>query len=278
MGTEARLVLFARDRTHADSAAAAAFARIARIDRALSDYRIDSEVATVAAAAGDSAVVVSQDFVHVLSAALDLARATGGAFDPTAGPLTSLLREARRAHRPAADSAVARALALVNWRCVRLNPAERTVRLDRPGMRLDFGGIAKGFAADEALAALRAHEAPRSLVVFGGEIVAGEPPPGRPGWTVTLDDGTERLLARRALSTSGDAEQFLEIGGVRYSHVIDARDGRPLTSRITATVLAPDGMTADALATAVTVLDSAARVPFIAERPWAEFLVRNAGR
>lgn len=278
MGTEARIALYARDPSAADSAAAAAFARIAEIDRALSDYRVDSEVAAVEAAAGDSAVVVGEDFMRVLTAALDLARATAGALDPTAGPLTRLWREARRAGRAPPDSAVEQALALVDWRCVRLDRAARTVRLDRPGMRLDFGAIAKGYAADEALRALRAAGAPRSLVVFGGEIVAGDPPPDRDGWTVALTDGAERLVANGAVSTSGDAEQFVEIGGVRYSHVIDARDGRPLTDGATATVLAPDGMTADALSTAVTVLDSAALAAFIADRPWAAILVRSPRR
>lgn len=278
MGTEARIVLYARDRAHADSAAAAAFDRIAEIDRALSDYRLDSEVAAVAAAAGDSAVIVGDDFVRVLTAALEVARTTAGAFDPSAGPLTALWREARRAGHMPHDTAVARALALVDWRCVHLDPARRTVRLEKPGMRLDFGGIAKGFAADEAIAVLRSRGAPRSLVVFGGEIVAGDPPPGEAGWQIALGGGAQRSLANVAISSSGDAEQFIEIGGVRYSHVLDPRTGRPLVDGIAATVIAPDGITADALATAVTVLDSADRATFIADRPWADFHIRRPGR
>jgi thiamine biosynthesis lipoprotein len=282
MGTEARVVLFARDRAHADSAAAAAFDRIAHIDRALSDYRMDSEVAAIAAAAGDTAVVVGDDLLRVLAVALAIARETGGAFDPTAGPLTALWREARRAGRMPDDSAVARATRLVGWRRVHLDTLAHTVRLARPGMRLDFGGIAKGFAADQALEVLRARGAARALVAFGGEVVAGDPPPGEAGWDITIADaGTgsaSRRIANAAISSSGDAEQFIEIGGVRHSHVLDPRTGRPLTHGVAVTVLAPDGMTADAFATAAGVLDSAARAAFLRRHPSVRFDVRRLAR
>jgi thiamine biosynthesis lipoprotein len=282
MGTEARIVLFARDRALADAAATAAYHRIAQIDRALSDYRVDSEVAAVAAAAGQRAATVGDDFLRVLAVALDIARETGGAFDPTAGPLTALWREARRAGRMPDDSAVARATRLVGWQRVHLDTLARTVRLATPGMRLDFGGIAKGFAADAAIDALTKHGAPSALVAFGGEIVAGDPPPGEQGWAIDAAGadavGDSRRIAHAAISASGDTEQFIEIDGVRHSHVLDPRTGRPLTDRVAITVFAADGMTADAFATAAGVLDSAALAAFIAGHPLVRFEVRRLAR
>jgi thiamine biosynthesis lipoprotein len=146
------------------------------------------------------------------------------------------------------------ARALVGWRLVVLDSAARTASLARPGMRLDPGGIAKGYAADEALAAMRAEGVERALVVFGGEIVAGAPPPGAHGWIVELPGGDSLELAEAAIASSGDAEQFVVIGGRRYSHVVDPRTGLGLSGGAGATVMARDGLTADALATAASVV------------------------
>lgn len=272
MGTEARLVLYATTPAAADAAASAAFARIGGLDRVLSDYRMDSELSGLAAAAGESSIAVSDDLLRVLRHALDIARETAGAFDPTAGPLSVVWREARRARRLPADTALARARSLVGWWRVSVDAGVRTVRLDATGMRLDLGGIAKGFAADEALAVLRAHGTARALVAIGGEIVVGHPPPGRAGWPIAVGSMADTIeLVNAAVSSSGDTEQFVEIDGVRYSHVLDPRTGRPLTSRLAATVVASDGMTADAFATVVTVLDPAARAAFMARHTEARF-------
>jgi thiamine biosynthesis lipoprotein len=279
MGTEARITLHARTTDEADAAAAAAFDRISALDRALSDYRVDGELAVLAAEAGGAPVAVSDDLLHVLDAALDLASETDGAFDPTAGPLSLLWREARRAGLDVEPSALAKAEALVDWSRVALDPENGTVRLEKPGMRVDLGAIAKGHAADQALATLRRHGISSALVVFGGEIVASDPPPGADGWRIALihaDSAHAGLhIANEAISTSGDTEQYIEREPVRLSHVFDPRTGEPLTSRIVATVIARDGITADAFATAATVLDSAARARFIARHPSARFYVRR---
>ena len=139
-------------------------------------------------------------------------------------------------------------------------------------MRLDFGGIAKGYAADRSLDALRDMGIRRALVVAGGDVAAGEPPPGERGWRVEIApfDTAETparaetlTLATAAVSTSGDAEQWVEIGGVRYSHILDPRTGRPLTGRRQATVVARDATTSDMLATALCVLSPADGVTLV---------------
>jgi thiamine biosynthesis lipoprotein len=178
--------------------------------------------------------------------------------DVTVGPVVALWREARRTGRLPPDSAIGRALGPVGWRNLTLDLTTRTVTLRQPGMRLDLGGIAKGYACDQALRALREAGVTRALVELGGDIAVSDPPPGSDGWPVevaTSDSSRTVLrLAREAVSTSGDSEQFVEIGGRRYSHVVDPRTGQALTSRVGVTVIGPDGLTSDGLATLLSVL------------------------
>lgn len=273
MGTEARIVLYAPDSAAAAGAAAAAFARIAEIDAHLSDYRLDGDVARIASARPGEAVPVSRDLVIVLSHALALAARTDGAFDPAAGALVRLWREARRTGQLPDPVHLEKALARSGWRNVAVDTAVRTVSPGVAGLRLDFGGIGKGRAADEALSVLRSHGLARALVELGGEIVAGEPPPAEPGWRVLSASGDTVVLVSGAISTSGDAEQFVVIDGVRWSHVVDPRTGMGLAHGRSATVRAPCGMLADALATAATVLDAAALDRLRREFPEAEIVV-----
>jgi thiamine biosynthesis lipoprotein len=259
MGLPVRLVLYAPDRTFAEDTARAAFSRIAELDQVMSDYRPDSELRKLERHAGEP-VRVSPDLMSVLSRAVAIAAATGGAFDPSAGPLVALWRQSRKSGRLPDRSSLMTARALVGWRRIELDPARSTVRLTRPGMRLDLGAIAKGYILQEALRAMRALEVTRALVESGGDIVAGDPPPGREGWHVEVE-GADTAFARRAahltnaaLASSGPSSQFVEINGVRYSHIVDPRTGLGVTSTRVARVIAEDAATADALATALTVL------------------------
>jgi thiamine biosynthesis lipoprotein len=258
MGTEARIVMYAPSDSLAAGAARAAFARIETIDSLLSDYRKSSEVLHLATVRAAERVSVSTELAAVLAPSLELSSETDGAFDVTAGSVTRLWREARLRGAIPDTAQICGALRAVGWRHIDLDAAERVVRFDIDGIQLDFGGIGKGYAADEALAVMRAFGVSRALIVFGGEIVAGAPPPRARGWPVSVDGSSEPvLLANGALSTSGDEEQFVDVDGTRYSHVIDPRTGWALTSHVSITVQAPTGMLADALATAATVLDSA---------------------
>lgn len=279
MGTEVRVVLHASTADHAARAAGAAFRRIAQLDSLLSDYRDDSELAWLTARAGGTPTPVSADLLAVLQRAVALSAETGGAFDVTVGPLVRLWREARRTGRLPDTAAIRAAAARVGWRHVLIDSVARTARLALPGMQLDLGEIAKGYAADQALQALRALGVEHAMVAIGGEIVVGRAPPGEPGWRIAVEpaDSAHReiVLVDAAVSSSRDTEQFLEIGGVRYSHVVNPRTGLGLTDRAAATVVASDGITADALATAVTVLAATQREAFIAAHPEATFYVRR---
>lgn len=261
MGMEVRLVLFAAESSVARSAAAAAFDRIRKLEDTMSDYRDESEVRRLAQRPGEW-VRVSADLFAVLVDALRLSRQSAGAFDPTVGPVVALWRAARRTGRlPSADTLRA-ARQRVGWALVELDSLRRAVRLARPGMLLDLGGIAKGYILDQALLVLREVGVTRALLVAGGDIVAGDAPPGLRGWRIETTGAGESIrrqaasLANGALSTSGDSEQFVVINGVRYSHVVDPRTGMALTSGRRAYVIAGTGAVADGLATAFTVMDS----------------------
>jgi thiamine biosynthesis lipoprotein len=280
MGTTARVVLYTDDAQKAGDLADRAFARIAEIDSRLSDYRTDSELMSLCGAAGGPAAAVSQDLFTVLSAAQDISRQTDGAFDVTIGPLSQLWRRAHVTGEAPEPAKVAAARALVGYEHVQLSPP-RSVRLTQPGMLLDLGGIAKGYAADEALRLLRAAGVSRALVALGGDVAAADAPPGKEGWTVAIAPlGPQRrtaipalTLRHGAVSTSGDAEQYVEIEGTRYSHIVTPRTGGALEGRRGVTVRAADGMNADALATAVSVLGIARGLALIDATPHAAALI-----
>jgi thiamine biosynthesis lipoprotein len=258
MGTEFRMVLYASDPEVAARASGAAFERVARLDSTMSDYARTSELNAVCRQAGGPPVRTSKDLFRVLARAQELAARTGGAFDVTCGPAVRLWRRARRTGELPDPSRVAEALELVGHEKLRRDAATRSVALAKAGMQLDLGGIAKGYAADEALATLGRFGVRSALVAAGGDVAVGDAPPGERGWRVAIAPGAvaprELLLRDAAVSTSCDAEQFVEIGGVRYSHVVDPRTGVGVTGRSSVTVVARDATTSDSLATALSVL------------------------
>jgi thiamine biosynthesis lipoprotein len=262
MGTEFKIILYAPDRALATRASAAAFKRIGRLDAIMSDYRETSELMLVSKRAVGRDVKVSRDLYAVLKVSKEVAARSNGAFDVTVGPVVRLWRRARRTGQLPPPDQLSQALELTGYRMLHLNARTRSVKLDRKGMLLDLGGIAKGYAIDRALDVLKRHGIQRALVAGGGDIVVGEAPPGSRGWVVGVApmESTAKppsryiSLRNAAVSTSGDAEQFVEIGGVRYSHIVDPRTGIGVTGPSSVTVVAPNGTSSDALATAASVL------------------------
>jgi FAD:protein FMN transferase len=260
MGTKARIVLYAPDEPAARAAAKIAFARLAYLDSVLSDYRQDSEINRLCAGQAGTWTHISPDLFHVLRSSRELAEASDGAFDPTVGPLSQLWRDARReGHLPEAE-AIAQARQRVGFNLVDLDEASQAARLAREGMRLDFGAIGKGYGADEALDAMRNLGFSRALVDVGGDMAVGDPPPGARHWQIEIQTGYPEearpvvRIANAGVATSGDSEQFIEIEGQRLSHILDPRSGLGLTTRSAATVVAPSGERADALASVVCIL------------------------
>ena len=283
MAVPVKIVLYAPDAATATRAAKAALARIHQLNSILSDYDPKSELRRLCdTAAAGNGVPVSDDLWRVLHHARTASRSSDGAFDVTVGPVVRLWRRARRRRTLPSPERLDSARLLVDYRLVRLDPKRHAVELLKPGMRLDLGGIAKGYALDEALRVLKKTGTNRAMIDAGGDIVLGDPPPGRPGWRIGVapleaDGPPSRVLVLSdvAVATSGDRWQFVEIGGRRYSHIVDPRTGMALTDHGSVTVVAPDGITADALASAVSVLGPEKGLKLIESTPGAAaFIVR----
>lgn len=255
MGVRVNLRLYAPDQGTAEHAAIAAYTRYAELEQVFSDYRADSELMLLCKRAGSGPVTVSRELFDVLARAQELAEKSDGAFDVTASPIIRLWREARRSKAMPATADLASALRLVGWQKMKLNARGQFVDLALPGMFLDLGGIAKGYANDDALAVLRSNGVERAMIQAGGDIGVSISPPNTLGWTVRVAGRSDALyLSNASIATSGDTEQFLEIDGVRYSHVVDPRTGLGVTNRIQATVIAAKGIDSDPLATMLTVM------------------------
>jgi thiamine biosynthesis lipoprotein len=263
MATTFRISLHAETKEKAEGAADAAFKRIAALNAIFSDYEPNSELMQLCNAGPNKPFKASADLFDIVERSLQFAKLSDGAFDITCGNLTHLWRRTKRTHKlPPADR-LQQALTATDWRAVKLEEQAHTITLLKPGMLLDLGGIAKGYAADAGLKVLREHGITSALVMAGGDIAIGDPPPGEDAWEIKLRQFTkpspeEDLVTVRlhncAVSTSGDLYQFTEIEGTRYSHIVSPRTGLGLTQRIACSVIAPDCTTSDALATAMCVL------------------------
>lgn len=258
MGMPVRMVLYAATDSAARGAARSAFRRVAELDNTFSDYRAQSEVRRLASRSGDW-VEVSQELFEVLSLSIEIARATDGAFDPTAAPVIALWREARRTKAVPSPRRVDSARAVVGWKRIALDSSRRAARLER-GTSLDLGGIAKGYILGQARAALRTAGVRAMLIEAGGDVVVGGAPSGSAGWRIDAPGASPEMATRlekitnAAVSTSGGSVQFVEIDGTRYSHVVDPRTGIALTTRQLVRVIGRDPAVTDAIATAVGVL------------------------
>ena len=267
MGTRFRVVLYALDRAAGEAAARAALLRVHELDAKLSDYREDSALSRLSALSAEMAptgfVDADDDLYGVLACAEGISFASEGAFDVTVGPASVLWRRARRQNELPGRTEIDEALRSIGWQKLELDHERHRVRLLARDMRLDVGGIGKGFAVDQALETLAALGIERALVAGGGDVGVRRAPPGEHAWRVAVapfgeaDRALVLQLENQAVSTSGDAYQSFELEGRRYSHVIDPRNGRALTSRRAATVVARDATRSDALATALCVLEPA---------------------
>ncbi|HEV3205198.1 MAG TPA: FAD:protein FMN transferase [Gemmataceae bacterium] len=271
MGTQFRIILYAPDEILARKAAVEAFQRIATLDRIMSDYRPASELMQLCQKSGGTPVRVSEELFFVLEKAQEVSQLSGGVFDVTIGPVVRIWRRARKIHELPNPEELAKARSLVGYANVRLDKKNQTVQLLKAGMKLDLGGIAKGYAADEALGVLKKKGITRALVAAGGDIAVGDRPPDAPGWSIGIaplenpDQKPSRylILENAAVSTSGDAEQYVEIKGIRYSHIVDPRTGIGLIGRQSATVVAPRGILADSLTKVVSILEPEKSLPII---------------
>lgn len=284
MGMDFRVVLYAPDEDSANAAASAAYARIKQLNARLSDYDPESELMQLCRTAGlGKQVRVSPDLLAVLSHSLALSKKSEGAFDVTVGPVVKLWRKARRAKKFPAPDELAAARELVGFRNLRIDEQSGTVELLKSGMLLDLGGIAVGYAVDEALAVLKSRGIASALIDGSGDIGVSDAPPGQAGWRIGIapldaDKVPSRflILKNAAVTTSGDAFQFVEFDGKRYSHIVDPATGLGLVDHSSVTVIAPNCTIADSYTKAVSVLGPVRGLKLIDETPGAAAIVVRA--
>ena len=283
MGTQIRLVFYASGQILADSVSKAVFSRIDELNAELSDYLVDSEL-NILCAQTRKDVSVSSDLYLILKASVAVSEQTKGAFDVTAGPSIRLWRKVRKTKIKPSKAEIKKAMRRVGYHYIAF-PKENTIRLEKKGMQLDLGGIGKGFAADEVLKVLESYGITSALIDMGGDIRVSDPPPNKAYWVLAFSyynaDKKEIVqkikLKNQAVATSGDLYQFIEIDGIRYSHIIDPQTGMALGNGIQVTTIAPNATLADAYASAFSVIGIEEAINRVQEIPSLEFfMVENS--
>jgi thiamine biosynthesis lipoprotein len=241
----------------------AAFYRIGEIDAKMSLHKDSSELEAVNAKAGEGPQTVSLDTYAVIEEALEIAALSGGAFDPTIGPLVEAWDIGGDNPRKPSQEEIDSLLPLVGYRRVALDSEDHSVFLADPGMILDLGGIAKGYAADEVAKVLEEHDVHSGIVNLGGNVLTiGSKPDGSP-WKIGIQDPDEERggyvmvlsLVDQSLVTSGPYERFFVQDGKVYHHILDTKTGYPVDTDFTSvSIITPRSFIADALSTSVFAL------------------------
>ena len=273
MGTSIEVQAFGGDAAIRKSAIEEAFAAFAEVDRLMSNYRDDSELSLVNGRAAAEAVNVSEPMFSVLEAARRVSAASNGAFDITVGPLVRLWGfHDKKPHLPTAAELTA-VRPLVDYRNLLLDPQKRSVHFARPGVEIDLGGIAKGFAVEIAADVLRRHGLGGFIDAGGNQYLLGTPP-GKRTWTVGIKnpDVPDRVMGvvetgEISVSTSADSSNFLVANGRKYGHILDPRTLEPSSAALSVTILSRDGTLADAMSKAAFILGPKAGLALVDSFP-----------
>lgn len=258
MGTRVQIELWHDDADGAAQLIRAGMAEFDRIEAAMSTYRDDSEITRINEAAAVGPVEVGGELFELIVRALELSELTGGGFDITYDSVGQLY-DYRSNSRPGAD-AIRQSLAKIDYRLVELDADASTIRFAKPGVRINLGGIAKGFACEAVVAILRDRGVTNALVSAGGDTrLLGNR--GNGPWIVGIRDPDDKdgvvtrlALDDEAVSTSGDYERFFDEDGVRYHHILNPSTGRSAGEFRSVTVIGPDATMTDGLSTSVFVL------------------------
>jgi len=267
MGTVVRVELWHTDAEKANSAMAAVMAEMHRIDEAMSPYKEQSELSRINREAARGPVTISQEMVDILARSIEFSKLSDGAFDITFSSVGYLYDY--RQHVKPSEAELAQALPGINYRHLLLDPERRTIRYARDGVRIDLGGIAKGWAVDRCIAMLKERGIANAMVMAGGDTRLLGDRRGRP-WNVGVRDPRQRNavaivlpLADTAISTSGDYERYFEEDGVRYHHIINPKTGKSATGVRSVTVIAADATTTEGLTKSVFVKGPEAGMRFL---------------
>ena len=258
MGTRIAVELWLEDDGRAEAAIDAVMAEMRRIDLLMSHYKPASQLSQINARAGREPVRVDRELFDLIRRSLAFSRITDGAFDITYASVGYLYDY--RHHVKPDEAQIEAHLSAVDWRSLALDPANSTVRFTKPGMRIDLGGFAKGYAVDRSIELLKARGIEHASVSAGGDTRILGDRFGRP-WMVGIrhPDDANRVILRIplenvALSTSGDYERYFDENGVRYHHIIDPRTGHSASKVRSATIIGPTATQTDGLSKTAFVL------------------------
>lgn len=267
MGTFAHLIIVAPNRKIAEKAAKDAFTAIENVDNLMSDYKEDSEISIVNRDAFQRAVQVSEPTFEVIQRSVELSKLTDGAFDITVGPLVALFRREKETGIASTQNETEQAQSKVGYEKLILDESNRTIRFSVEGMKLDLGGVAKGYGIDKAVEAIQKAGALGAMVDVGGDVRCfGVPSKGKKTWLVGIQDPnieTENddigvvlalKISNGAVATSGDYQQFAIINGKKQSHIINRNTGSSAEGLSSVSIITDNATDADALATAVSVM------------------------
>jgi len=291
MSTFARVVAIAEDTQTAEKSITSAFEQLQAVDELMSDYKEDSQISKVNRDAFKNPVAVSKSTFEVLQKSLEFSKLTDGAFDITVGPLVDLWRAAADANSMPSTEQLAEVRGRVGYEKIILDADNLSVRFAVDGMRLDPGGIAKGYAIDKAIEAMRKTGASGGMVDVGGDIRCfGPPPAGKEKWVIGLQDPAGAIEGVRparypvvlkfndaAVATSGGYRRFVLIEGKKYSHIINKQTGLSSDKLSSVTIIAETAIEADALATAVSVMGREKGMALIEKTPNVEAVLISAG-
>jgi thiamine biosynthesis lipoprotein len=280
MGTRVSVELWAEDEERGNELVAEVMREYIRVDEAMSTYKETSEISRVNARAAEAPMAISEELFELVERSLELSVASGGAFDITYDSV-GYLYDFRARQRPT-DSQIAEHLDAIDYRHVVLDRARHTIFFETAGVRINLGGIAKGYVVERAAQMLRERGVEHALLNAGGDTRVIGDRRGQP-WIVGIrhprvaDEVVTRLpLVDEAISTSGDYERYFEENGRRYHHIINPATGRPTEGILTVTVMGPDGTLTDGLDTAIFVLGAEKGLELIEAYPEYETIIVDA--
>ena len=283
MGTAIAVDLWDEDETQGQALTQAVIDEMQRIDDLMSTYKPGSELSRINARAADKALPVSAELLALIQRALDFSRLTDGAFDITYASVGQYY-DYRKGIRPNSEQ-LAQALPAIDYHHVRIDPGDSTIRFLYPGVRIDLGGIAKGYAVDRCIAILKAAGIKSAMVNAGGDTrVLGKH--WKQPWMVGIRDprNEEGLvtmipLEDTAISTSGDYERYFEKDGVRFHHILNPRTGTSSSGVRSVSIIGADATTTDALSTSVFVMGTEAGLKLVDSLPDIEaVIIDNQGK
>lgn len=290
MGTFARAVVIAKDPNTAEICVRAAIKSINMVDDLMSDYKSDSEIGRVNSEASEKPVPIEEWTYEVIKRSIEFSKLTDGAFDITVGSLVDLFRLEKKTGIAPSEELIADAKSKVGYEKLILDDSNMTVQFAVKGMRLDLGGIAKGYAIDMAIEQMQRLGAIGGMVDIGGDVRCfGVPPKGKSHWLVGLQDpnvASEQIdsgkllltlkVTDAAVATSGDYQQYAIIDGERRSHIIDRKTGTSTEGLSSVTIIAGNATDADALATAISVMGPERGMALIEKLPDTEAILMTS--